>query len=148
MKRKPRSGRVTASQDAAVEKIMLHPRNVHRGQYDFPLLSEYNPRLSAFVARNAFGKESIDFANAEAVKSLNGALLHQAYGIRDWDIPPQYLCPPVPGRADYLHYLADLLAANNTGVIPLGKIVKVLDIGTGANCIYPLIGRKRPAAPP
>jgi len=54
--------------------------------------------------------------------------------------PPQYLCPPIPGRADYLHYLADLLSESNAGTIPHGKSVRVLDIGVGANCIYPLIG--------
>jgi len=56
------------------------------------------------------------------------------------DVPAQYLCPPIPGRADYLHYLADLLSESNGGEIPRGKSVRVLDIGVGANCIYPLIG--------
>jgi 23S rRNA (adenine1618-N6)-methyltransferase len=71
---------------------------------------------------------------------LNKSLLKQFYGISDWGIPEGYLCPPVPGRADYLHYVADLLAENNKEVIPTGKKIKLLDIGTGANCIYPVIG--------
>jgi 23S rRNA (adenine1618-N6)-methyltransferase len=29
-----------------------------------------------------------------------------------------YLCPPIPGRADYIHYIADLLAESNNGIIP------------------------------
>jgi len=66
----------------------------------------------------------------------------QFYAISAWDIPQQYLCPPVPGRADYLHYIADLLSECNHGVIPQGEAVRVLDIGAGANLIYPLIGSR------
>ncbi|HLP30068.1 MAG TPA: 23S rRNA (adenine(1618)-N(6))-methyltransferase RlmF, partial [Geothrix sp.] len=86
------------------------------------------------------GGATIPFADAMAVKALNRALLQEAYGIRGWDIPEGYLCPPIPGRADYLHHLADLLAEGNGGVIPRGATVHVLDVGVGANAIYPLIG--------
>jgi 23S rRNA (adenine1618-N6)-methyltransferase len=57
-----------------------------------------------------------------------------------WDIPAGYLCPPIPGRADYVHFVADILAEGNGGLVPKGKQIKCLDIGTGANCIYPIIG--------
>lgn len=118
----------------------LHPRNRHLGRYDFCKLILAEPELSEFVGVHAHGEQSIDFANPEAVRALNRALLKDSYGIADWDIPPGHLCPPVPGRADYVHYLADVLAAGNGGVIPRKKRVVVLDIGTGANCIYPLLG--------
>jgi len=62
------------------------------------------------------------------------------YGISYWDIPEGSLCPPIPGRADYIHYLADLLKTTNNNKIPHKETIKVLDIGTGANCIYPIIG--------
>lgn len=120
----------------------LHPRNRHQGRYDFPALIRRHPALAAFVILNPYGKKSIDFANPEAVKTLNRALLAEHYGIRHWDIPPGYLCPPIPGRADYLHGLADLLAADHDGVIPRGASLQLLDIGVGANCIYPLIGHR------
>lgn len=122
------------------EKTNLHPRNPHRGRYDFKQLIAGSPELAAFVSLNEYGDESIDFADPFAVKALNRALLNQVYGIKGWDIPAQYLCPPIPGRADHLHYLADLLAAGNGGVIPRGASIRVLDIGVGANCVYPLIG--------
>ena len=118
----------------------LHPRNRHQGRYDFPSLIRADAALGDFVRVNAQGELGIDFADPAAVKALNRALLQHSYGILGWDIPPQNLCPPVPGRADYVHYLADLLAAGNRGVIPQTRTVQVLDIGTGANCIYPLIG--------
>jgi 23S rRNA (adenine1618-N6)-methyltransferase len=121
-------------------KIGLHPRNPHRGRYDFRQLIAASPELAAFVATNQYGDESIDFADPAAVKALNRALLTHGYGVTGWDIPAQYLCPPIPGRADYLHYLADLLG--DGGTLPRGQSVRVLDIGVGANCIYPLIGQR------
>jgi len=122
------------------EKTKLHPRNKHRSRYDFKQLMLTSPLLSTYVHLNAYNDISIDFANPQAVKSLNRALLKLFYNIADWDIPPQYLCPPIPGRADYIHYLADLIAS--TGNLPTGNHIRVLDIGTGANVIYPLIGNR------
>lgn len=86
------------------------------------------------------GGDSIDFADPAAVKALNRALLRHHYAVRDWNIPSGYLCPPVPGRADYVHHLADLLAADRGGLVPRGAEIAVLDVGVGANLIYPLIG--------
>ncbi len=127
---------------AQAQKTSLHPRNRHRGRYDFDQLIAASPALAEFVAINAYGDASIDFANPQAVKALNQALLLLHYGIRDWDIPPRYLCPPIPGRADHLHHAADLLGSANAGTIPRGAAVRVLDIGIGANAIYPLIGTR------
>ena len=118
-------------------KTALHPRNQHRDRYDFDLLISVNAALKPFVKPNKFGDASIDFANPQAVKALNQALLKQYYSLAFWDIPSQYLCPPIPGRADYVHYLADLLAENHPQQTP----IRVLDIGVGANMIYPLIGQ-------
>lgn len=126
----------------SIEKQVLHPRNKHRSRYDFPELIKSLPELRPFVALNAYGDESIDFSDPAAVKLLNKALLTHFYQIDHWDIPEGYLCPPIPGRADYIHYLADLLASVNDGVVPTGKNVKGLDIGLGANCIYPIIGHQ------
>jgi len=118
----------------SVLKAGLHPRNRFNTRYDFPQLIACCPPLAAFVKPNAYGDDSIDYADPLAVKALNQALLKQAYGLAHWDIPPGYLCPPIPGRSDYLHHLADLIAQRR------GPAVRVLDIGTGANCIYPFIG--------
>lgn len=121
-------------------KSQLHPRNKHRKRYDFSKLIETTPELSTFVKPNKYKNLSIDFFDPLAVKTLNQALLRHHYGIGYWDIPPNYLCPPIPGRADYIHYIADLLAASNGERIPLGKSIHCLDVGTGANAIYPIIG--------
>lgn len=123
-------------------KNELHPRNAHRNRYDFPSLTEACPELRQVVLINKYGDESIDFGDPRAVKLLNKALLKFYYKISYWDIPPGYLCPPIPGRADYIHYLADLMATCNEGIIPRGKKVLGIDIGVGANCIYPLLGHQ------
>ncbi|KAF2512703.1 23S rRNA (adenine(1618)-N(6))-methyltransferase RlmF [Flavobacterium zhairuonense] len=122
------------------EKSNLHPRNLHRSRYDFELLISNCPELKAFVAINKHGIETVDFSNPSAVKTLNRALLQTYYSIQNWNIPLHYLCPPIPGRADYIHYIADLLAETNNGIIPKGNSVLGLDIGTGANLIYPILG--------
>jgi 23S rRNA (adenine1618-N6)-methyltransferase len=121
-------------------KTELHPKNKNRERYDFRQLIGSSPELALFVKPNIYGDESVDFANPDAVKALNKALLIHHYGITNWDIPPGYLCPPVPGRADYIHHIAGFLAKNNSGIIPTGQQIKCLDIGVGASCIYPIIG--------
>ena len=118
----------------------LHLRNFHNDRYDFNALIKTNLDLQEFVKPNKYGDLSIDFANPQAVISLNKALLAHFYGIKNYTIPNGYLCPPIPGRADYVHHIADLLASCNNGVIPKGKAVIGLDVGIGANGIYSIIG--------
>jgi 23S rRNA (adenine1618-N6)-methyltransferase len=124
----------------SVEKVNLHPRNPNRFGYNFSKLISISPELKVFVSVNEHGTESIDFSNPNAVKALNKALLIENYDINYWDIPEHYLCPPIPGRADYIYNIADLLALSNNGIIPEGENVQGLDVGIGANCIYPIIG--------
>lgn len=113
----------------------LHPKNKHRNSYNFSELCKEYPLLKKFVFVNNYGTETIDFANPEAVKKLNTALLLKDYNIQFWDFPDDNLCPPIPGRVDYIHHLADLLKESG-----IKENVKVLDIGTGASCIYPILG--------
>ncbi|MCK5781602.1 MAG: 23S rRNA (adenine(1618)-N(6))-methyltransferase RlmF [Flavobacteriales bacterium] len=123
-------------------KSKLHPKNKHKNRYDFKALITSCPELEQYVKINKFNDESIDFFNPEAVKTLNKALLKHFYKIEKWNIPKDYLCPPIPGRADYIHHMAELLATTKDGPIPTGNQIKCLDIGVGANCIYPIIGNR------
>jgi 23S rRNA (adenine1618-N6)-methyltransferase len=122
------------------DKPRLHPRNKHKGRYDFKQLIHSCPELAAFVMLNKYKVESIDFANPKAVKMLNTALLKNQYDLAYWDVPEGYLCPPIPGRADYIHHIADLLASSNQSKGFKGAKIKCLDVGVGANCIYPIVG--------
>lgn len=123
------------------EKSSLHHRNLHRHPYDFEELISCVPELKQYVFLNAYQALTINFSIPKAVKLLNKALLMKFYQVQNWDIPDQNLCPPIPGRADYIHYIADLLAENQDK-IPTGNFVKGLDIGTGANLVYPLIAHQ------
>jgi 23S rRNA (adenine1618-N6)-methyltransferase len=118
----------------------MHPRNRHQGRYDFAALVDACPGLAAFVRPNPHSPDesTIDFANPQAVVMLNRALLAAHYGVSGWVLPAGHLCPPIPGRADYIHHLADLL--DGDGVKSQGPGVAVLDVGVGANGVYPLVG--------
>jgi len=111
----------------------MHPRNRHKDGLDFPALVAASPALTKFVKKNPSGRETIDFADPNSQRALTTALLKQSYGVAHWEIPPGYLVPSIPGRADYIHAAADLLGANP-------RDARVLDLGVGANCVYPLLG--------
>ncbi|GGX03990.1 23S rRNA (adenine(1618)-N(6))-methyltransferase RlmF [Aquimarina muelleri] len=113
----------------------MHPNNIHNSPYDFEALHTTHPALAPYIFVNTYGTKTIDFADNRAVLELNKAILKHYYHITDWNIPKHYLCPPIPGRADYIHHIADLLDKNTN----LSKI-QGLDIGVGANCIYPILG--------
>ena len=111
----------------------MHPKNLHRDRYDLKALIKAIPELGNYLTQNPSQQDTIDFSHKEAVKLLNQALLKHHYGINHWDVPDEFLCPPIPGRADYIHHLAELLGDS--------KSRRGLDIGTGATCIYPLLGQ-------
>ncbi|UYW00383.1 23S rRNA (adenine(1618)-N(6))-methyltransferase RlmF [Flavobacterium agricola] len=117
----------------------MHPRNKNIQDYNLDKLVQVVPELSKHIITSKTGKPTVAFANPDAVRLLNKALLLHDYQLEFWTIAKTNLCPPVPGRADYIHYVADVLA-ENSGEIPTGKRVKILDIGTGASLIYPIIG--------
>ncbi len=113
------------SPETAKKLGKLHPHNPHQGRYDFALLTRALPELAKHTITNPKGEPTINFSDSEAVRVLNQALLAHYYGVKFWDIPEGYLCPPIPGRADYIHYIADLLAqtthVNDDNTPPTGK---------------------------
>lgn len=120
----------------------MHTRNLHNDPYDFPALISSHPNLEKYVHLNKQEKLSIDFFNPDAVLAINTALLAYHYQIKHWQIPVGYLCPPIPGRADYIHHLADLIKGEETKTKIRMRNVQCVDIGTGANLIYPLLGNR------
>lgn len=109
----------------------MHPKNIFSKDYDFPKLIKLVPALKEHVFRNEFERDTIKFSDNKAVKLLNQALLKSHYNI-DWDLPAKSLCPPIPSRLDYLLYASDLIGKDKA---------RVLDIGTGANLIYPILAQ-------
>ncbi|NMH86161.1 23S rRNA (adenine(1618)-N(6))-methyltransferase RlmF [Flavivirga sp. Y03] len=115
--------------------LNFHVNNKHKSGYDLNKLCHTYPDLKWFVFENKYKTQTIDFANPKAVKALNKALLFTHYNVKFWEFPDTNLCPPIPGRVDYIYHLADLLKQSG-----INKNIGVLDIGTGASCIYPILG--------
>ncbi|MFL9694901.1 RlmF-related methyltransferase, partial [Aeromonas veronii] len=67
-------------------KSVLHARNRHLAGYDFVALCLRTPEWAAHVFIKDYGTRTIDFANPDAVKSPNRALLAHHYGIAHWDL--------------------------------------------------------------
>ncbi len=107
--------------------------NVTTNNYDFKELVEACPDLKQYVKDNGYGEMSIDFFNPDAVKILNKSMLMAYHNIEYWDIPKGALAPAIPGRESYLEHIVELLDGKKEGV-------RILDIGVGANCIYPILG--------
>lgn len=111
----------------------LHEQNLHRKGYNFELLTATVPSLKSYLKANKRGQLTIDFSDATSVRLLNKALILSHYELDYWELPEQYLCPAVPGRAEYIHHIANHYRLQNQDIC-------VLDIGTGASLIYPIIG--------
>lgn len=107
-----------------------------KSSYDFDALCKVYSPLTSFVFENAYKTKTIDFANPKAVKALNTALLKKYYGISYWEFPDSNLCPPIPGRVAYIDCVSQLLKKSK-----ITQNISVLDIGTGATCIYPILGQ-------
>ena len=116
-------------------KKNFHKNNIHQSGYNFDELIKANIELKEFVFENDYGNFTVDFSDPKAVKEINRSLLKAYYKVKLWEFPDTNLCPPIPGRVDYIHHLNDLIKESN-----IEGEVSVLDIGTGATCIYPLLG--------
>ncbi|KAG0478868.1 hypothetical protein HPP92_013587 [Vanilla planifolia] len=119
----------------------IHPRNRYADQPpDFGLLASLYPSFKQFVFSSRSGRPAIDWKDYNATRELTRVLLLHDHGI-NWWIPDGQLCPTVPNRLNYIHWIDDLLSSD---LIPKRQTsnskVKGFDIGTGANCIYPLLG--------
>ena len=115
----------------------FHANSKFKNGYNFDMLRKFDSNLNKFIIKNKFGYDTIDFSNPNAVKILNSCLLRFNYRLKYWDIPDNFLCPPVPSRADYIYHLNDLIPHQSD---KKDRYYKGLDIGVGANCIYPIIG--------
>jgi 23S rRNA (adenine1618-N6)-methyltransferase len=102
----------------------------------FDHLAKIYPNFSKFVYKNKFGGYSINWKDKMALKELNKALLDYDFDIHYWDIPDGFLIPSIPSRCNYIHWISDLIAPFCI------ENVQGMDIGTGANLIYPILGHQ------
>ncbi|KAI9739151.1 MAG: hypothetical protein M1834_007364 [Cirrosporium novae-zelandiae] len=113
-------------------------RNIYKNDIDFAVLALHDRDFAKHMKSNG----QLDFSNPEAVQQLTKSLLKRDFKIII-KLPPDRLCPPVPNRLNYILWLQDLLDTTNNGSSDQydpKRDVTGLDIGTGASCIYPLLG--------
>lgn len=108
---------------------------------DFRLLAAKYPALRNFVYTNKFGSASIDWKDPHAQREVTYALLKNDFDL-DLELPIDQLCPPVPNRANYIYWLKDMIQENSPHLLKGASPLRGIDIGTGASCIYPLLGAK------
>ncbi|KAL4428378.1 hypothetical protein ABPG75_002467 [Micractinium tetrahymenae] len=92
------------------------------------------PPASHASAAGSAPRASLDFTSPAACRELTRVLFRHDFGL-EWWVPLGQLVPPVTNRANYLHWLEDLLSLS----APKGPVAG-LDIGCGANLIYCLLG--------
>jgi hypothetical protein len=119
----------------------MHPANLYAaGEPDFAALAAAHPALAQHLiyppaaaaagtttaaagtssSSSSTGRPVIDFTSWEATKELTAALLKVDFGVT-WDLPPGQLVPPVPNRANYIHWVADLLALSSPPGVAVGS---------------------------
>lgn len=115
----------------------MHPRNIYKTPPDFKSLALEFPDFCKYLKQDITGKVTFNFKDVNALRTLSTILLKKDFGL-DVDIPTNKLIPTIPLRLNYLLWIEDLLSIINSKENIYG-----IDIGTGASCVYPLIGAKK-----
>jgi 23S rRNA (adenine1618-N6)-methyltransferase len=119
----------------------INPKNKYfNNPPNFEELANKYSEFKKYVYKNKFGSFSINWKNKEAVKELCKCLLKNDFRLNYWDIPDGFLIPSITSKCNYINWIDDLLDEIN--IVNKKHINKGLDIGTGANCIYPLLGHQ------
>ncbi|KAK4163375.1 hypothetical protein QBC43DRAFT_345276 [Cladorrhinum sp. PSN259] len=109
-------------------------RHLYDTEPDFKQLSKQDAEFASVLQKNG----QLDFTDPAAVMQLTKTLLRTDFGL-EIELPNDRLCPPVPNRHNYILWLKDLLESTSYSP-PDSQPVCGLDVGTGASCIYPLLG--------
>ncbi|XP_037329051.2 RNA N6-adenosine-methyltransferase mettl16 [Pungitius pungitius] len=111
----------------------MHPRNRYKDKPpDFAYLASKYPDFQHYVHTSLAGRPVVNFKEPEAVRALTCTLLKEDFGLTI-EIPLERLIPTVPLRLNYIHWVEDLIDGQK-------QPRRGIDIGTGASCIYPLLG--------
>lgn len=115
----------------------MHARNRYKDKPpDFAYLASKYPDFKQHIQINLNGRVSLNFKDPEAVRALTCTLLREDFGL-SIDIPLERLIPTVPLRLNYIHWVEDLIGHQDSDRT---TVRRGIDIGTGASCIYPLLG--------
>ena len=69
----------------------MHPRNKNRDRYDLKAMLADSPGLKKYIVPSKAGGDTVNFADASAVKALNKAILKFYYGIDNWEFSKENL---------------------------------------------------------
>ncbi|KAJ6658268.1 hypothetical protein lerEdw1_020540 [Lerista edwardsae] len=104
----------------------MHARNRYKDKPpDFAYLASKYPEFKQHVQVNLSGRVSVNFKDPEAVRALTCTLLKEDFGLHI-DIPLERLIPTVPLRLNYIHWVEDLIAQQNT--LAKGSVIWGIDI--------------------
>ncbi|CAH0058543.1 unnamed protein product [Clonostachys solani] len=109
-----------------------HFQELYARPPDFKVLGRLDPDLAAVLK----GRE-LDFDDPASVMQLTKTLLKLDFDL-NIELPDDRLCPPVANRHNYILWLKNLL--DTSSYEKPGRKAVGIDIGTGASCIYPLLG--------
>ena len=100
------------------------------------LIKEF-PELKKYIIKhndNELEEFTFDWNNSDLSLLMTKSILNYYFNIKYYHIPKGFLIPPIPSRLNYLNLIFTLLKdISEENVIGI-------DIGTGANIIYPLLG--------
>lgn len=102
---------------------------------------------------------TLDWTDAASIMALTVVLFQHDFNI-DFRMPLHHLCPPLPRSLNYIHWIGELLgeqplpleqqllttpsslssSSSSSLPSPGGRLIHGLDIGTGASCVFPLLG--------
>ncbi|WWD17985.1 hypothetical protein CI109_102431 [Kwoniella shandongensis] len=122
----------------------MHNQNPYLSKKpDFARLASRYTEFAPYVTVGEDGHVSLDFQDPAALRALTRCLLKEDWDL-DVDLREDRICPTLTNRLDYLLHVLDL-----EPFLPLtstSKPLRILDIGTGAVAIYPLLlHRLRPS---
>jgi 23S rRNA (adenine1618-N6)-methyltransferase len=116
----------------------MHAQNPYVDRYDLKRLVKHNPELKTHIILNPSKEDTIDFSDSASVYELNRAMLLADFNLDRFELPMGYLIPPVPGRLEYLLHIREFLT--NQFNSDQNTKLRGLDIGSGANGIYCILG--------
>lgn len=117
---------------------LKYNKNIFYNEFkpDFLILIKEFPELKKYIIKHDEKIEefSFDWSNNDLSLLMTKSILNYYFNIKYYDIPKGFLIPPVPSRLNYLNLINELIKD-----IEKENIIGV-DIGTGANIIYPILG--------
>ena len=108
---------------------------------DFSLLIKKFPELTKYtLLKNEDGEYSFNWSDNKLSLLITKCILDFYFKIKYYSIPNNFLIPPVPSRLNYINLIKTLLISFNILTSKEENEIIGIDIGTGANLIYPLLG--------